>query len=247
MRSGYLVLEAKRALRNPRFLVFTIVLPVVIFYIDVAAFGGAHANVPGTSISYAAYLLASMAAFGAFMATLNTGARTAVERSTGWQRQLRLTPLSAPGYLLAKGTVSMIVALPPIVLVALFGALAEDVQMPATSWLQVVAGIWLASLPFAALGLLVGQLATADTLQVYTSGLMIILGFLGGILIPTTVFPAWMNNVAQVLPSYWLADVGHGAVLGNHDIGRAVLVLGIWTVVLGVAVMRRYRRDSARV
>jgi ABC-2 type transport system permease protein len=103
-----------------------------------------------------------------------------------------------------------------------------------------------ATLPFAVLGLLVGQLATAETMQVFTSGLMIVLGFLGGILIPTTVFPDWMSSIAKVLPSYWLADVGHGAVLGNSDLGRAALVLGIWTVVLGVGVMRRYARDSAR-
>lgn len=244
MKTGYLALEAKRALRNPRFLIFTIVLPVVIFLIDVGAFG--TGNVPGTTHSYASYLMASMAAFGAFMATLNAGARTAVERSVGWQRQLRLTPLTPRGYLLAKGAVGMIVALPPIILIALVGALAEGVQLSAAGWVQVILGIWVASLPFAVLGLLVGQLTTADTMQVYTSGLMIVLGFLGGILIPTTVFPNWMSDIAKALPSYWLADVGHGAVLGNRDIGQAALVLAIWTVVLAVGVMRRYQRDSAR-
>ncbi|HWE89469.1 MAG TPA: ABC transporter permease [Pseudonocardiaceae bacterium] len=243
MKTGYLVLEAKRALRNPRFMFFTMVFPVVIFLIDVASFKG---HLPGTTQSYASYLMASMAAFGAFMAAMNTGARTAVERSAGWQRQLRLTPLTPRGYLLAKGGVGMIVALPPIVLVALVGLLAEGVHLSAAGWAQVVLGIWVATLPFAVLGLLVGQLATAETMQVFTSGLMIVLGFLGGILIPTTVFPDWMNSVAKVLPSYWLADVGHGAVLGNQDLGRAALVLGIWTVVLAVGVMRRYERDSAR-
>jgi ABC-2 type transport system permease protein len=97
------------------------------------------------------------------------------------------------------------------------------------------------------LGLLVGQLATAETMQVFTSGLMIVLGFLGGILIPTTVFPGWMSNISKVLPSYWLADVGHGALLGNTDTGRAIVWLAGWTVVLAFAVVRRYQRDSARV
>jgi ABC-2 type transport system permease protein len=97
------------------------------------------------------------------------------------------------------------------------------------------------------LGLLVGQIATNETMQVFTSGLMIVLGFLGGVLIPITVFPTWMGDVARVLPSYWLADVGHSALLGNTDIGKAVLWLAGWTVVLAVAVVRRYQRDSARV
>jgi ABC-2 type transport system permease protein len=245
MRTAYLGLEAKRALRNPRFLMFTMVFPVVIFVIDVGAFG--KGNVPDSNVSYAAYLMVSMAAFGAFMAAMNTGARTAVERAAGWQRQLRLTPLRPTGYLLAKGAVGTLVALPPIILVALVGMFAENVHLPFSGWVQVILGVWVATIPFAVLGLLVGQLATAETMQVFTSGLMIVLGFLGGILIPTTVFPDWMSHISKVLPSYWLADVGHGALLGNTDTGRAILWLAGWTVVLAFAVVRRYQRDSARV
>lgn len=244
MRTAYLGLEAKRALRNPRFLMFTMLFPVVIFAIDVAAFG--KGNVPGSSVSYAAYLMVSLAAFGTFMAAMNTGARTAVERSVGWQRQLRLTPLKPTSYLVAKGAVGTLVALPPILLVSLVGVLAEHVQLSAASWVQVVLGVWVATIPFAVLGLLVGQLATSETMQVFTSGLMIVLGFLGGILIPVQVFPHWIENIAQVLPSYWLAEVGHGALLGNTDIGRAALWLAGWTVVLAFGVVRRYQRDSAR-
>lgn len=245
MRTAYLGLEVKRALRNPRFLMFTMVFPVVIFIIDVSAFG--HGKVPGSAVSYAAYLMVSMSAFGAFMAAMNTGARTAVERSAGWQRQLRLTPLRPMGYLAAKGAVGTLVALPPILLVAIVGVLFEHVQLSAAGWAQVVLGVWIATIPFAVLGLLVGQLATAETMQVFTSGLMIVLGFLGGILIPTTVFPNWMADIARVLPSYWLADIGHGALLGNTDVTRAVLWLAGWTVVLAFAVVRRYQRDSARI
>jgi ABC-2 type transport system permease protein len=244
MRTAYLGLEAKRALRNPRFLMFTMVFPVVIFVIDVGAFG--KGDLPGTHVSYAAYLMVSMAAFGAFMAAMNTGARTAVERAAGWQRQLRLTPLRPTGYLIAKGAVGTLVALPPILLVALVGVLLEHVHLSTAGWVQVILGVWVATIPFAVLGLLVGQLATAETLQVFTSGLMIVLGFLGGVLIPVEVFPQWIAVVAKVLPSYWLADVGHGALLGNTDIGRAALWLVGWTIVFAVAVVRRYQRDSAR-
>jgi ABC-2 type transport system permease protein len=246
MKTAYLGLESKRALRNPRFLMFTMIFPVVIFLIDVAAFG--NGLVPGSkTVTFAPYIMVSMAAFGAFMAAMNTGARTAVERAAGWQRQLRLTPLKPTGYLVAKAAVGTLVALPPIVLVALVGIVVEHVHLSAGGWLQVVLGVWVASIPFAVLGLLVGQLATSETMQVFTSGLMIVLGFLGGILIPVTVFPNWMQHIAQVLPSYWLADVGHSALLGNTDIGTAIIWLAGWTVVLAFAVVRRYQRDSARV
>jgi ABC-2 type transport system permease protein len=245
MRTTYLALEAKRALRNPRFLLFTMAFPVVIFLIDVGAFG--KGDVPGSHASYASYLMVSMAAWGGFMAAMNTGARTAVERSSGWQRQLRLTPLRPMAYLIGKAAVGTLVALPPIVVVALIGRFVEGVHLSGGGWAQVILGVWVATIPFAVLGLLVGQLATSETLQVFTSGLMIVLGFLGGVLIPITVFPNWMADIARVLPSYWLADIGHGALLGNTDIGKAVIWLAGWTVVLAFAVVRRYQRDSARV
>jgi ABC-2 type transport system permease protein len=245
MKTTYLALEAKRALRNPRFLLFTMVFPVVIFLIDVGAFG--KGDVPGSHASYASYLMVSMAAWGGFMAAMNTGARTAVERAAGWQRQLRLTPLRPTAYLVGKAAVGTLVALPPIVVVAIIGKFVEGVSLSTGGWAQVIFGVWIATIPFAVLGLLVGQIATSDTLQVFTSGLMIVLGFLGGVLIPITVFPNWIADIARVLPSYWLADIGHGALLGNTDLGKAVIWLAGWTVVLAFAVVRRYQRDSARV
>jgi ABC-2 type transport system permease protein len=245
MKTTYLALEARRALRNPRFLIFTVVFPVVLLLIDVAAFG--KGNVPGSHTSYAAYLMVSMASWGGFMAAMNTGARTAVERTAGWQRQLRLTPLRPTAYLIAKGAVGLLVALPPIIVVAVVGRLVEGVSLSTGGWFQVILGVWVATIPFAVLGLLVGQIATNETMQVFTSGLMIVLGFLGGVLIPITVFPTWMGDIARVLPSYWLADVGHSALLGNTDIGKAVLWLAGWTVVLAFGVVRRYQRDSARL
>lgn len=244
MKTGYLALEAKRALRNPRFLFFTVVFPVVLFLIEASLFG--DSKVPGAQITYTAYLMASFGAYGGFMAAMNGGARTAVERSQGWQRQLRLTPLTPRAYLVGKAAVAQAVALPPIVLIALVAGLFEGVHLSASAWALTVVGTWLACLPFSVLGLLVGQLATAENMQVYTSGLMILLGFLGGILFPVTMFPNWLADIAKVLPSYWLADVGHGPTIGYEQLDTAIIVLLVWTVVLSVAVGRRYRRDSAR-
>jgi ABC-2 type transport system permease protein len=234
-------LETRRALRSPRALVFTVALPVVYFFIFRGLYGGGDTG----GISVTAYLMCSMAALGALLGTLFTGARTATERQMGWQRQLRLTPLSPANYLLGKGIVGMAVGLIPVVLVSAAGALTGVTLSPA-GWVQAIGGVWLAALPFAALGLLIGQLASTDTLQIYTMTVMLLCGFLGGLFIPPTVFPGWLANISKVLPSYWMADVGHGAVIGHTSMGYDILALAGWTVVLSAAVMLRYRRDSAR-
>ncbi|HEV7647392.1 MAG TPA: ABC transporter permease [Actinophytocola sp.] len=242
MSFGYLVLELRRAMRSTRFLIFTIAFPVLLFLLYVGIFSGGDHSVVGI-------LMVNMTAFGALTGSMFAGGRVALERSIGWQRQLRLTPLSGPAYLAAKGITAMMLAIPAVVLVPLIGVVVEGVSLDATGWLRVVLGTWLAVIPFALIGLLIGQIGTPETMQPIMSILMIVMSMLGGIFIPIDTMPGWMLDIAHVLPSYWLGQIGRGAVTSDlaTGIGTAVLVLAIWTVVLAFAVTRRYQRDSARV
>jgi ABC-2 type transport system permease protein len=242
MSAGYLILELRRAMRSTRFLIFTIAFPVLLFLLYVGIFSEGDASIVGI-------LMVNMTAFGALSGALFAGGRVALERSVGWQRQLRLTPLSGPGYLTAKGLTAMMLALPAVVLVPLVGAVAEGVSLDAAGWLRVVLGIWLAVIPFALIGLLIGQIGTPETMQPIMSVVMMVMSLIGGIFIPIDTMPGWLLDIAHVLPSYWLGQVGRGAVTTDlaTSLGDAVLPLALWTAVLGFAVVRRYRRDSARV
>src|SRR5262245_10363366 len=152
MSTGYLVLEIKRALRAGRFLVFTVALPILMF-VFLASVYGSHPDARTA-------LMINMTTWGAFAAALFAGARVAIERDAGWQRQLRLTPLTGGGYLAGKGVVGMTVALPAVILVPLIGAFGEGVHLNAGQWLQVTLGVWLAVIPMVLLGLLLGQYGT---------------------------------------------------------------------------------------
>jgi ABC-2 type transport system permease protein len=242
MSFGYLLLEVRRTVRSTRFLIFSIAFPVLLFLLYVGIFANGDKAVVGV-------LMVNMTAFGAMSAALFAGGRVALERALGWQRQLRLTPLPGSGYLAAKGLTGMLLAVPAVVLVPLVGAVVEGVSLDAAGWLRVTIGVWLAAVPFALLGLLIGQLGTPDSLQPIMSLLMMGMSLLGGIFIPIDSMPGWLMDVAHVLPSYWLGQVGRGAVTTDlsANLGQTVLVLAVWTAVLGVAVVRRYRHDSARV
>jgi ABC-2 type transport system permease protein len=242
MSTGYLVLELRRALRSTRFLIFTIAMPIVLFLLYVGMFGN---NQPQT----AGVLMVNMTCYGALTAALFAGTRVAIERAAGWQRQLRLTPLSGAGYLTAKGLTAMLLAVPGVVLVPLVAAVFEGVSLDPAQWLRVTLGVWLAVIPFAVLGLLIGQLGTAESMQPIMSIVMMVMSLLGGIFIPIDALPGGMLSVTRLLPSYWLTQIGRGAVTADLSVslGSAVLVLAGWTLVLGLAVVRRYRRDSARV
>lgn len=92
----YLGIELKRRLRNRRTLFFTVAFPVVTFVlIGLPLRDEALTDVPLAQgrVSVAAYILVSMAMYAAMVSATQTGAAVAVERSQGWSRQLRLTPL----------------------------------------------------------------------------------------------------------------------------------------------------------
>lgn len=243
MSVQYVVLEIRRVLRSPRFMIFTVVFPVLLFLLYAGIFG------KGADGAGIAALMVNMTAFGAMASGLFTGTRVAIERQAGWQRQLRLTPLPGSGYLVAKAATGMILALAPVILVPLTGLLVEGVALDAAGWLRVTAGVWLAAVPFALIGLLIGQIGTADSAQPITQLVMLPMALAGGIFIPVEVMPGWLLTIAHVLPAYWLAQVGRGGVTTDHatGLGQDALVLGLFTVVLSIAVMRRYRKDSARV
>ncbi|HET9140308.1 ABC transporter permease [Actinophytocola sp.] len=242
MSFGYLLLEVRRGLRSIRFLIFTVAMPVALFLLYTGIFAS---DQPG----YTAVLMVNMTGYGALTAAMFAGGRIALERAAGWQRQLRLTPLSGAGYLTAKGVTAMVLALPGVLLVPLVAVLFEGVSLDAGQWSRVVLGSWLAVIPFAVLGLLLGQIGTAESMQPLMSVVMMVMALLGGIFIPIDGMPAGLLTVARLLPSYWLQQVGRGAVTSELSVslGNAALVLAAWTVVLGLAVARRYRRDSARV
>jgi ABC-2 type transport system permease protein len=108
-----------------------------------------------------------------------------------------------------------------------------------------VLGVWAGTVPFALLGLLIGQFATAQNLQAYQGAVVLLLSFVGGLFIPVSTFPQALATVAKALPSYWLAQVGHATAPGG-DNWQAALVLALYALVLGAVVVVRYRRDTAR-
>jgi ABC-2 type transport system permease protein len=242
MSVTYLLLEVRRAMRNGRFLIFSIAFPVLLFLLYVGIFAHGDKEIIGV-------LMVNMTAFGALTASMFAGGRVALERALGWQRQLRLTPLSGPGYLAGKGLTAMLLAVPAVVLVPAIGAVVEGVSLDAGGWLRVTIGIWLAVIPFALIGLFIGQIGTPESMQPIMSITMMTMSLLGGIFIPIDGMPDWLSKIAHVLPSYWLGQVGRGAVTSelSVNLSQAVLVLAGWTLVLGFGVVRRYRRDSARV
>src|SRR6516164_5100606 len=139
--------EINRLRRNRRYLIFTVGLPVILYLIV-----GRQATSKAYGVDFAAYYMVAMATFGAFAGALNGNAiRISEERKVGWIRQLRLTPLPANAYVVAKILVSLATTIPSVVIVFVLGATYGGVHLPAWEWVAIALIVWLGSTIFAAL------------------------------------------------------------------------------------------------
>ena len=240
---AYLRFEILRAVRNRRYMTLTMVVPAVL-YLVLSRQTGPRVSVLG--LPWAAYFAVSMISFSAIGSALNAGgARLAMERSSGWTRQIRITSLSASGFVGAKVLTALCVALPGSLLVGLAGVLSGHVHLSVASWVQLYASVWFAVLPFAALGMVIGYAFDVDTAQIGTAVSMVVLSLLGGLFAPTSSFPQILQDLAKVTPTYEMANAGRAALASSWPRPVDLAGLILWTAVLGAILAWLYRRDEA--
>jgi len=234
--------EFLRALRNRRFFIFSVGFPFILYFL-IAAPNRGDDDFGGSGISAPLYYMVGLVAFGTMTAVLAGGGRIAAERSVGWNRQLRITPLPSRSYLRTKISTGYLTALVSIVLLYIAG-ISLGVRLPAADWLEMTGLILVALIPFAALGVLLGHLLSVDSVGPAIGITTGILAFLGG-----TWFPLGdgvLHDIGQILPSYWLVQAGQVSIGGGGWGATGWIVVGAWSVVLTALAAQAYRRDTAR-
>ncbi|MFJ4203613.1 ABC transporter permease [Streptomyces sviceus] len=239
-------LELVRALRNRKFLFFSVLYPSVLFLI-IAGSSGTTDKVDGTGLTVATYMMVSMASFGALTAVLmGNSERIAKEREGGWVRQLRLTTLPGRGYVLAKTASAAVVSLPSIVVVFIVAATVKDVRLDAWQWLALTGAIWAGSLVFAALGVAIGYLATGDAVRPITMITYFGLSMLGGLWMPTTTFPQWLQDIAKWLPTHAYAALGQAIEQSRAPHAQDIAVLAVSFALFAGGAAWLYRKDTLK-
>ncbi|MCU1394632.1 MAG: transporter permease [Ilumatobacteraceae bacterium] len=241
-RNGtYLRYELLRTVRNRRFLIFSLVIPLVLLL--VIAGPNRHATLGG--LPFATYYMTGMVSYGSMAAVIAGGARIAAERSVGWNRQLRVTPLRPSMYLSAKVVTGYALAIISIVLLYIAG-ISLGVRMPAGRWIEMTALILVGLIPFAALGVVLGHLLTVDSMGPAMGGLTSLFALLGGSWGPIAEHGI-MHSVSESLPSYWLVQSGHVGLGMDAWPAKAWIVIAIWSIVLVRLAVWAYQRDTSKV
>nr|WP_202490056.1 ABC transporter permease [Streptomyces sp. SID8381] len=233
-------------MRNRKFLFFSVLYPSILFLIFSSS-SGSDERVDGTSLTVATYLMVSMASFGALTAVLmGNSERIAKERESGWVRQLRLTSLPGRGYVLAKTAGAAVVSLPSIVVVFAVAGAIKHVRLDAWQWLALTGVIWAGSLVFAALGVAIGYLASGDAVRPITMIIYFGLSILGGLWMPSTTFPQWLQDIAKWLPTHAYAALGRAIEQSQAPSAQDIAVLAVYFVLFAGGAAWLYRKDTLK-
>ncbi|MBX7444253.1 MULTISPECIES: ABC transporter permease [unclassified Arthrobacter] len=228
--------EALTMLRNGEQLILAVVLPLLALvgltvtpFLDGMGSSRINVAVPG--------ILALCAMSTAFT---GQGIATGFDRRYGVLRFLSTTPLGRGG-LIAGKVLSVLAVLCLQVVVVGAVAMALGWKPVAAGWLPGLALLALGAAAFTALGLLVAGTVRPEATLAITNLLWILLGAMGGIVIPAERLPAAAQAVVHFLPSGALGESMRAAFLGGALNGGAALILLLWTVIAGAAAIRWFK------
>ncbi|GHF39202.1 ABC-2 type transport system permease protein [Deinococcus metalli] len=237
--------ELRRMLRNPMFAVGTIGFPVMFF----ALFGLSAVNEttdqglkvgPLILVNFGAYSLLSLAMF-------SFGSAVALERTGGWLRLLRASPMPTALYFAGKLLAALCFSALSLGVLYTFAHVAGGVTMPVGTALLLLGKLLLGMVPLIALGLCIGFLVTPTGAQITANLVSVLMSFASGLFTPLDQMPAFVQKLAPYLPAYHLGAVARGTVAGQTS-GEAAhwLALATFAVIFGALAAWGLRRDEAR-
>lgn len=228
--------EALAMLRNGEQLILAVVLPLLALvgltvtpFLDGLGSSRVNVAVPG--------ILALCAMSTAFT---GQGIATGFDRRYGVLRFLSTTPLGRGGLIAGKVLSVMAVLCLQIAVVSAVAA-ALGWRPEAAGWLPGLVLLFLGAAAFTSLGLLVAGTVRPEATLAITNLLWILLGAMGGIVIPADRLPAAAQSVVHFLPSGALGESLRTAFLGGALNGGAAVILVLWAAIAGAAAIRWFK------
>ena len=234
--------EFLRFIRSPAFAVPTLVFPTLFYLLVGFIFGAFRSTAPGA----AEYIFAGFATMAAITPGIfGFGIGFAIEREQGVFTLKRALPMPPAASLLGKMAMAMFatcLALPMLMVAAvtLGGVTTSLQQLPI-----LTAVLALGSLPFCAIGLLVGSMTSSRGAPAVANVIYIALVYMSGLFLP---LPKAIGTVVMVSPAFYLHQLALTSIgAKSHLIGgiatHALVLLAFALLFVGLA-LRRFSRAS---
>jgi ABC-2 type transport system permease protein len=237
-------IELRRVFRNRRTVIFTLLMPVLLFLL--IGTGNSYPDITEGRGNVSAYILISMAVYGAVLASTSGGAMVATERALGWSRQLRLTPLSPIAYITLKSIVALGLGALSVVAVNVVGVINGKASMPTHDWVLAALIAWAGSVVFGAFGLFMGYLLPSENVMQVLGPVLAGLAVVGGVWFPIDPHST-MGHVAQFTPIYGLAELARWPLEGGSIHVTWIVNIVAWLAIFVAGAAWRMSKDTARV
>ncbi|MNI31809.1 ABC-2 family transporter protein [compost metagenome] len=219
--------EWLRIYRNPYYVLWSLLMPIMFYFIFTRLVSVESSN---PSLWRAHYLM-SMTSFSVMGSAIMTlGTRLVQERNQGWSIFMRITPLPGHYYFLSKMFGQMMMHFMTIVFIFIAGYLINGVSLPPLIW--IYSGLWIliGSLPFLALGTMIGSMKRVDTASGVSNVLYLVLAVMGGMWMPLESMPQIMQNIGIWLPSYNFSNGAWELIRGHAPEMRNILILLVYLI-----------------
>ncbi|MEO6172271.1 MAG: ABC transporter permease [Arenimonas sp.] len=193
--------EFIRMLRMPMFAMPALVFPGMFYLLFGILMGKGKGDV-------SAYLLATYCIFGVMGPGLfGFGVSVALEKDRGWLKWRRAVPALPGAYFVSKMVMALIFAFIIFMELALLAGTLGGVHLEVSQWLQLLVISLLSSLPFCAMGLVIGTLVNGQAAPAVVNFIYMPMAFLSGLWLPINMLPKFLAKLAPIWPSYHASQI----------------------------------------
>lgn len=233
--------------RNPMYVFFTVIQPLIFLVIFVAVFGNDTTRVGGGLIKLSTYYVPAILSMAVVTATFfNLTIALTRMRESGILKRLRGTPLPPSIFLAARVGTSLVVTALLVTLLTGIGHVAYGVSLPGQTLPGVLLALIVGAAAFSCLGFAVTSFVpSVDAAAPIVNVIMLPLLFISGVFIPNDQIPAGMQEVADVFPLKHLFEAlltgFDPATSGNGVTAGDLAVIAVWGLAGAVVALRRFR------
>ena len=192
--------------RQPGFTIPAIAFPAFFYLVFGVALGGGSRAMSLRGLPM--YLIATYSAFGIINTGLHAfGMGVALDRGLGWLTVKRASPMPPFAYFTAKLATSLLFGLTTFALLAALGIGFGGVRLPLATWALLAVVLMAGSIPFAAMGVAVGYLASPRSAGAMITVISLPWALASGLWIPIEALPAWWQRAAVAMPPYHYAQL----------------------------------------
>ena len=133
-----------------------------------------------------------------------------------------------------------------ILVVFSVGYLVRGVDMPLGSWIGAAFLLIVGSIAFVALGLTLTLLPSSQLMSVVGNLLYLGLAVLGGLWMPISLFPDWMQAIGKCLPTYQLMELLKTFLNeGGINLSATVYLLVFSAVLFGLTIYLQDHKENS--